>query len=143
MAALRRRLVSAAAAAALAGCSDPTAPVTAADVTGTYVLVSIDRVVPPIPFGAGTTIVADSVTYSADSTWREVEVSGVEGGGLTPTDVARFSGTWWLDGSRRVLYRREGLAPTLPPTPHTVRDRGRVLEISPRAGSLWRYVGVP
>ena len=99
-------VAAAAGALALAGCGDPTAPLTPADVTGTYVLASKGGVVPPIPFGTGTTIVADTITFRTDSTWQSVEASGDIGAGLEPKRVRRFNGNWQLDSRRPVLYAR-------------------------------------
>lgn len=143
-----RGLAAAAAslAAAVAGCGEPTAPppLTPADVTGTYVLASLDGVALPAPFGEGTTIVADTTWYAADGTWRSITVSGVVGGGLVPRSVGRYSGLWRLDASRAILYEgspSQNVGEVLE-IPFTVRERGRALEWRGRSG-VWRYVRVP
>ena len=127
---------------ALAGCGDPTAPLTPADVTGTYVLASKGGVVPPIPFGTGTTIVADTITFRTDSTWQSVEASGDIGAGLEPKRVRRFNGNWQLDSRRPVLYARYTNQGSLFESAYAVRDAGRALEYS-EPGGVWRYVRVP
>lgn len=144
-----RRLVSRAVAAwtavgaTLVGCGDPTAPVSAADVTGTYVLVSIDGVVPPIPYGTGTTIVADTTVYSADGTWAEVDIAGNAGEGLVPRRVQRYSGTWRLESARAVLYKRTSTSGTVLESAYVVRERGRTLEFTSADRIVWRYTRVP
>ena len=132
--------------AVLAACGEPTAPppLTPADVTGTYVLASLDGVAPPVPFGEGTTIVADTTWYAADGTWRSITVSGVVGGGLVPRNVGRYSGTWRLDASRTILYEGspgQNVGEVFE-IPLAVRERGRALEWRGRSG-VWRYVRVP
>ena len=133
---------AAAGALALAGCGDPTAPLTPADVTGTYVLASKGGVVPPIPFGTGSTVVADTTHFRADNTWESIEVSGDVGAGLTPKRVRRFSGTWRIDAGRGILYRRTPNAGALIESSYVVRDRGRTLEYA-EPGGVWRYARVP
>ena len=136
-------LATAAGALALAGCGDPTAPLTPADVTGTYVLASVGGIVPPIPFGTGTTIVADTVRYSADSAWTSTTVSGLAGGGLTATGVGRWSGTWRLDPSRATLHRIQRVQGNDLVTVYRVQPRGRVLESTDVSGQVWRYMRAP
>ena len=144
-----RGLAAAAAslAAAVAGCGEPTTSppsLTPADVTGTYVLASLDGVAPPVPFGEGTTIVADTTRYAADGTWASVTVGGLAGG-APPISSQRFSGTWALDAQARVIRIRYD-ADRGPPTvsAYEVLARGRMLQfVSPSTSKVWRYNRVP
>ena len=141
-------VAAAAGALALAGCGDPTAPLTPADVTGTYALVSIGgRPLPTTPPTApGTTsrtmIVSDTITCNAQGTWTEsARIRAVDPD--SAPRVLNSSGTWVLDASSQTVAATfPGSYPSSQSYTLTfrVRDRGQTLTYSIGTSDEYRYV---
>lgn len=126
-----RRAALALCAGGVAACGDPTGPFTVADVTGTYVLVSIGGRALPYSFAdTTTTFVADTVRYAADGTWSSAAVSGGVRG-APPLTRFTYAGTWTLDARRRAVLETGGPPGRQVTVTYVVRDGGRTLVYTP------------
>lgn len=123
---------------AVAGCDAPTQPLELSDVARTYVLASIDGARVPVPFGEGSTIVADTIWLRPDMTARTRSVGGDAAGRPSGID-GTWSGRWSLDPARRVIgIHWEFRGSTT--RPYAVLRGGAELWTEAADGALWRWV---